>query len=140
MKQMNLSSGTRVTIIALLEQELPKRQSAKSRRNRNLTVVQLFHKLQLLKRLTEHCQVHESLIMANIKRKPVYYFHSGFFTCQYYLISYYDRLSLSYSSSVLLLLLFPGRDHLQKHLEVLLGGNGFLSKVSRYHSELNDRK
>lgn len=73
---MNLSSGTRVTIIALLEQELPERQSAKSRRNRNLTVVQLFNKLQLLKKLTEQCQVHESLIITNLKRKPVYYFHS----------------------------------------------------------------
>lgn len=78
MKKMNPFSGSRVTIIVLLEQELPERQSAKSRRNRNLTVVQLFHKPQLFKRLTEHCQVHESLIIANIKRKPVYYFHSGF--------------------------------------------------------------
>lgn len=128
MKQMNLSSGTRVTIIVLLEQKLPERQSAKSRRNRNLTVVQLFHKLQLLKRLTEHCQVHESLIMANIKRKPVYYFHPGFFMCQYYLISYYDLPSLSYNSSVVLLLLFPSRDHLQKYIEVLLAGKRSLSK------------
>lgn len=86
---MNPSFGTRVTIIALLEQELLEGQSAKSRRNRNLTEVQLFHKLQLLKRPAEQSQVHESLITANIKRKPVYYFHSGFFTCQYYLISYY---------------------------------------------------